>query len=151
MAGSVTFVEEIYDSPTDWVARHIDKYVASDGDQGHVFYGVPALLLTTRGRRSGQLRRTALYYGEAGDEYVVVASNGGSVTHPNWYLNLAAEPRVHVQVRGDTFEAVARTATGAERETLWKLMASLFPTYERYQAKVRREIPVVVLSRAADG
>lgn len=145
--GSVLGVEEIYDSPTDWVARHIRKYVDSDGLDGQVFYGVPALLLTTRGRRSGKLRRTALYFGEHAGDYVLVASNGGSKGHPNWYLNLADDPRVHVQVGDERFDAVARTATGAEREALWKHMVSVFGQYERYQAKVRREIPVVVLSR----
>ena len=147
MTGSVGGVEEIYDSPTDWVARHIRKYVDSDGAQGQVFYGVPALLLTTRGRRSGQLRRTALYYGERDGDYVLVASNGGSTGHPSWYLNLDAEPQVHVQVGGEEFDAVARTATGAERATLWKHMVEVFDKYEQYQAKVSREIPVVVLTR----
>jgi len=141
-------VEEIYDSPTRWVAKHIRKYVDSDGAQGQVFYGVQALLLTTRGRRSGKLRRTALYYGERDGDYIVVASNGGSKGHPSWYLNLDAEPRVQVQVGGEQFDAIARTATGAERAGLWKLMVEVFDKYEQYQAKVSREIPVVVLTRA---
>jgi deazaflavin-dependent oxidoreductase (nitroreductase family) len=141
-------VEEIYDSPTGWVARHVRKYVDSDGADGQVFYGVAALLLTTRGRRSGKLRRTALYYGERGGDVVLVASNGGSKGHPNWYLNLAADPHVRVQVGDEEFDAVARTATGPEREALWEQMVSVFDKYDAYQAKVEREIPVVVLSRA---
>jgi deazaflavin-dependent oxidoreductase (nitroreductase family) len=141
-------VDEIYDSPTGWVARHIRKYVDSDGADGQVFYGVPALLLTTRGRQSGKLRRTALYYGERDGDYVLVASNGGSTGHPSWYRNLAADPQVRVQVGGEEFDAVARTATGPEREALWRHMVSVFDKYEQYQAKIEREIPVVVLSRA---
>ncbi|HET9141960.1 nitroreductase family deazaflavin-dependent oxidoreductase [Actinophytocola sp.] len=129
------------------MAKHVREYLATDGETGQRFYGVPALLITTRGRRSGKLRRTALYYGQDGDRYVVIASNGGSPEHPNWYRNLAADPTVEVQVGAERFTARARTATGAERATLWKLMAGLFPNYDEYQAKASREIPVVVLDR----
>jgi deazaflavin-dependent oxidoreductase (nitroreductase family) len=141
--------EDVVDSPVGWVARHISSYVDSDGKSGHHFHGVDALLLTTRGRRSGKLRRTALYYGSRHGAYVVVASNGGSVGHPLWYRNLVADPRVTVQVKDDVFEAVARTAAGEERAELWSMMARTFPNYTRYQAMVEREIPVVVLTRSA--
>ncbi|NUT36533.1 MAG: nitroreductase family deazaflavin-dependent oxidoreductase [Hamadaea sp.] len=140
--------EEIIDSPVGWVARHINSYVDSDGVTGHHFHGVDALLLTTRGRKSGKLRRTALYYGVHGDDHVIIASNGGSAGHPLWYRNLSADPRVTVQVKDDVFAAVARTATGDERAELWKHMAGLFPRYDEYQSGTEREIPVVVLSRA---
>ncbi|GLI00979.1 nitroreductase family deazaflavin-dependent oxidoreductase [Phytohabitans aurantiacus] len=141
--------EEVVDSPVGWVARHIGSYVDTDGKSGHHFHGVDALLLTTRGRRSGKLRRTALYYGTRGDDFVLVASNGGSVGHPLWYRNLVADPRVTVQVKDDVFDATARTATGGERAELWDLMAGIFPTYEQYRKKAEREIPVVVLTRSA--
>ncbi|HEX2774734.1 MAG TPA: nitroreductase family deazaflavin-dependent oxidoreductase [Micromonosporaceae bacterium] len=136
---------DIYDSPTGWVAKHIRSYVASGGRDGHLWRGIPTLLLTTRGRRSGKLRRTALIYGRDGDNYLVVASSGGSPGHPAWYLNLAADPRVEVQVLADTFGARARTATADERPALWRTMASIFPMYDRYQAKAGREIPLVIL------
>jgi deazaflavin-dependent oxidoreductase (nitroreductase family) len=139
--------EEIADSPTEWVAKHVHEYLASDGRNGQRFYGVDALLITTRGRRSGKLRRTALYYGRDGDRYVLVASNGGSRTDPNWYRNLVADPEVDVQVGAERFTARARTATGEERSALWRLMAGIFSNYEQYQAKADREIPVVVLDR----
>jgi deazaflavin-dependent oxidoreductase (nitroreductase family) len=141
--------EEVIDSPVGWVAKHINSYVDTDGKSGHRFHGVDALLLTTRGRKSGKLRRTALYYGTRGDDFVIVASNGGSVGHPFWYRNLSADPAVTVQVKDDVFTATARTATGDERVELWKLMSGLFAMYDGYQAKVEREIPVVVLSRTA--
>jgi deazaflavin-dependent oxidoreductase (nitroreductase family) len=141
--------EEVIDSPVGWVAKHINSYVDTDGSTGHRYYGVDALLLTTRGRKSGKLRRTALYYGNRGADYIIVASNGGSVGHPLWYRNLAADPHVTVQVKDDVFTATARTATGDERAELWKLMSERFPKYDEYQAKVQREIPVVVLSRTA--
>lgn len=141
--------EKVVNSPVGWVARHIDSYMDTDGKSGHRFHGVDALLLTTTGRRSGTLRRTALYYGTRDGDYVLVASNGGSVGHPLWYRNLVADPRVTVQVKDDVFDAVARTAVGEERAELWERMVGIFPHYARYQAMVEREIPVVVLTRPA--
>ncbi len=136
----------VVDSPRGWVNEHIRRYLATGGADGHDWKpGVPTLLLTTRGRRSGLLRRTALIYGRDGDAYVVVASQGGDPRHPAWYLNLEADPDVHVQVRAEEFAARARTATGAERERLWRDMARIWPPYEDYQRKTDREIPVVVL------
>jgi deazaflavin-dependent oxidoreductase (nitroreductase family) len=140
--------EQITDSPTGWVNEHIKTYLESDGAQGHHYYGYDALLLTTRGRKSGTLRRTALYYGKDAGTYVVVASNGGAQQHPLWYLNLGVDPRAEVQVGAERFSAEAHTATGPERERLWGLMASIFPKYNEYKARARREIPVVVLRHA---
>ncbi|GAA4461957.1 nitroreductase family deazaflavin-dependent oxidoreductase [Phytohabitans houttuyneae] len=141
--------DKVVDSSVGWVARHINSYVDTDGKSGHRFHGVEALLLTTRGRRSGALRRTALYYGTWDGDYVLVASNGGSVGHPLWYRNLVADPRVTVQVKDDVFDAVARTAAGEERAALWDRMVGICPKYAQYQAMVQREIPVVVLTRSA--
>jgi deazaflavin-dependent oxidoreductase (nitroreductase family) len=137
--------EEILDSPTGWVARHIRGYVETDGKRGHNWHGVRTLLLTTRGRKSGKLRRTALIYGSDGDRYVVVASKGGARDHPSWYLNLAEDPEVELQVGADKFAARARTATAEEKPPLWRLMASIWPDYDKYQAKTERDIPVVIL------
>jgi deazaflavin-dependent oxidoreductase (nitroreductase family) len=139
--------EEITDSPTGWVNNHIRQYVESDGATGHRFYGHDALLLTTRGRKSGKLRRTALYYGQDGDRYLLVASNGGSRTHPAWYLNLVENPDVEVQVGADKFLAWARTASPDEKPRLWEKMTKVFPTYERYQKGNSREIPVIIVER----
>jgi deazaflavin-dependent oxidoreductase (nitroreductase family) len=137
---------QVVDSPRGWVNRHIQRYVATGGADGHEWRpGVPTLLLTTRGRRSGLLRRTALIYGRDGDAYVVVASQGGDPKHPAWYLNLEADPAVHVQVAAEEFDARARTATGEERARLWREMAAIWPAYDDYQRKTDREIPVVVL------
>lgn len=139
---------KIVDSPTPWVAKHIRSYVDSNGQNGHLFHGMPTLLLTTRGRRTGVRRRTALIYGEAGDTYLVVASNAGERNHPGWYLNLTEDPAVDVQIGGEVFPAWARTATDAEKPMLWRQMATIFPTYNDYQAKAGRSIPVVILDRA---
>jgi deazaflavin-dependent oxidoreductase (nitroreductase family) len=141
--------EEVFDNPRGWVARHIRRYVETDGKKGHRWSGVHTLLLTTRGRRSGKLRRTALIYGRDGDRYLVVASRGGAKNHPSWYLNLAANPEVEVQVGADRFTARASTATGDEKSRLWRSMASIWPEYDRYQAKTERDIPVVILERLA--
>jgi deazaflavin-dependent oxidoreductase (nitroreductase family) len=133
------------DSPTRWVAKHVREYVETDGRKGHRWNGVDTLLLTTRGRTTGKLRRTALIYRRDRGRYVVVASNGGSKGHPNWYLNLSADPKVSVQVAGERFDATARTATARQKPRLWREMVSIWPEYERYQTRTEREIPVVIL------
>lgn len=140
--------EEIIDSPTGWVGDHIRMYVESNGQKGHHWRGMTTLLLTTRGRKSGQLRRTALIYGQDGDRYLIVASNGGSDHHPLWYLNLADDPQVELQVGAETFRAIARTANPEEKPRLWQIMTKIFPTYDGYQTKAGkagREIPLVIL------
>jgi deazaflavin-dependent oxidoreductase (nitroreductase family) len=138
--------DEVHDSPTGWVAQHIHQYVETDGRSGHEWRpGVPTLLLTTRGRKSGLRRRTALIYGQDGDRYLVVASRGGSPEHPAWYRNLTEHPEVHIQVGADRFAARARTATADEKPRLWQLMTAIWPDYDNYQTKTSREIPVVIL------
>jgi deazaflavin-dependent oxidoreductase (nitroreductase family) len=144
--------EQVVDSPQGWVARHIKRYVDSDGATGHEWRpGVYTLLLTTRGRRTGKRRRTALIYGRDGDRYLVVASVGGSAKHPAWYLNLREHPEVELQVGAERFKARARTADEAEKPRLWSLMTSIWPAYEGYQRKTRRDIPVVILERTGPG
>lgn len=141
----MTGPEGVVDSPVVWVAEHIRQYEDSDGTQGHLWRGLPTLLLSTRGRRSGMWRRTALIYGRDGDNYLVVASNGGAASHPLWYLNLVDHPLVRLRVGADRFDARARTATAVEKQRLWPVMAGIFPTYDRYQAGTGRDIPLVVL------
>jgi deazaflavin-dependent oxidoreductase (nitroreductase family) len=139
---------EVRDSATAWVAKHTREYVESDGKKGHKWHGVRCLVLTTTGRRSGDRRRTTLIYGTDGDDYVVVASRGGNRNHPQWYLNLVADPNVHVQVGAERFDSRARVAPPKDRQRLWPVMVKIWPDYERYQARTDREIPVVVLERS---
>ena len=140
--------EEVTDSPTGWVAKHVHRYVETDGREGHEWRGVPTLLLTTRGRKSGKLRRTALIYGKDGEErYLLVASKGGAPEHPSWYLNLTEHPEVEVQVGADKFAARARTADAQEKPRRWRVMASIWPDYDGYQKKTGRDIPVVIVER----
>lgn len=147
----MTAKKQIFDSPRGWVRSHIQEYVESDGRKGHRWRGLPTLLLTTRGRKSGKLRRTALIYGQDGDNYLVVASDGGAPKHPLWYLNLVEDPTVEVQVGVDTFNAHARTVTAREKPRLWKLMSKIYPHYDKYQeraSKAGRDIPVIILEPA---
>jgi deazaflavin-dependent oxidoreductase (nitroreductase family) len=137
--------DTVFDSPTGWVARHVRGYVESGGAKGHRWHGATTLLLTTRGRRTGKLRRTALIYGRDRGRYVVVASNGGARRHPSWYLNLVANPDVRLQVGPDLLTARADTATVRQKPRLWRLMVSIWPEYERYQTRTSRDIPVVIL------
>lgn len=140
--------EQIHDSPTDWVNEHTRQYVESGGADGHDWNGVPTLLLTTTGRKSGLRRRTALIYGVDDAAYVVVASKGGAPDHPAWFLNLQANPDVELQVGAEVFAARARVTAGAERERLWQALAQIWPAYNEYATKTDRQIPVVVLDRA---
>jgi len=131
----------------DWIAEHLKKYLATNGADGHIWRGVPTLLLTTTGRKSGAKQQLPLIYGKDGDRYVIVASRGGAPDHPGWYKNLVAKPAVQLQVAADRFAARAETAKGDERTRLWKLMTGIWPAYDEYQTKTSREIPVVVLER----
>jgi deazaflavin-dependent oxidoreductase (nitroreductase family) len=129
--------------------EHVDRYVATDGEEGHDWRnGTSILILTTTGRHSGVKRSTPLIYGKHGDDYLIVASKGGADDPPAWYLNLEDNPEVEVQVKGDRFKARARTASPEEKPELWQTMTSEWPDYDAYQKRTDREIPVVVLERA---
>jgi deazaflavin-dependent oxidoreductase (nitroreductase family) len=138
----------------DWIQDHVKRYTASDGADGYLWDSsigggkgmIATLLLTTVGRRSGNVLTLPLIFGRSGDDYVIIASKGGAPTHPAWYLNLQANPEVKLQVKAEKFKARARTATGAERTALWSRMVEIFAPYARYQEKAGREIPVVVLA-----
>jgi deazaflavin-dependent oxidoreductase (nitroreductase family) len=127
--------------------EHVRRYRETGGEEGYHWNGVRTLILTTTGRRSGAERSKGLIFGEDGGRYVVVASNGGAPRHPEWYLNLTANPEVEVQVKDQRFHAKARTAQGQEREQLWGLMARIWPGYDQYQRRTDRRIPVVILER----
>ena len=144
----MTSEQEIVDSPTEWVADHIARYVQSNGEDGHMWQGVPTLLLTTVGKVSGANRRTALIYGRIGYDYVIVASKGGHPTHPLWYNNLVSQPTVRLQVGAEVFDATATTmAEGSDRDTAWAEMVVIWPGFAKYQEKTDRRIPLVQLQR----
>lgn len=137
-----------------WMLDHANRYLSSGGTDGHMYKTtipdgrelvVPSLLLTTRGRKSGESFIFPLFYGTEGNSYFIVASKGGAPEHPGWYRNLVANPEVEVQVGTRKFKARARTATGEERARLWTKSLEFWPPYADYQRNTAREIPVVVL------
>ncbi len=130
-----------------WITEHMNRYLETNGEDGHDWRGVTTLLLTTTGRKTGEPLQLPLIYGIDGDRYLVVASKGGAPKHPAWYLNLVANPDVEVQVKADKFKAKARAATAEEKPPLWAKMAKLFPNYTEYQSRAGRDIPVVILTR----
>ena len=127
--------------------EHVDRYVATDGEEGHDWQGTTALILTTTGRRSGEPRSTPLIYQEHDGTYLVVASKGGADEPPAWYRNLEEQPEVTVQVKADRFRARARVAATEEKDEMWRKMTAAWPAYDEYQKKTDREISVVVLER----
>ena len=132
---------------SDWNTKVIEEFRSNEGRVAS-FARQPLLLLTHRGARSGTLRTNPLAYFRDGDDYVIVASQGGAPEHPGWYRNLGKEPEVELQVKDDRFRGRARTAaSGEERERLWRLMAEIWPHYDTYATRTDREIPVVVVER----
>ncbi len=135
-----------------WMSDHVNTYLA-DGEAGHLWDAslgggegmLTTLLLTTKGRKSGKTLILPLIYRPSGDGgYCVIASKGGAPAHPAWFLNLQANQDIHLKVANDEFKAVAKIASGDERERLWTLMENYFAPYARYKTATDREIPVVV-------
>ncbi|MGW1888039.1 nitroreductase family deazaflavin-dependent oxidoreductase [Streptomyces sp. NPDC001970] len=138
----------VVDSPDRSVEEHVRRYIATNGQSGYMEGGCTNLILTYKGRRSGNLYRTGLFFGEDDGRYILVASGSAIThTHPQWYLNVVANPEVQVQVLAERFAVRASTAEGEERARLWKLMTDRAPIYHTYEARTRRVIPVVVLER----
>jgi deazaflavin-dependent oxidoreductase (nitroreductase family) len=128
--------------------EHVRAYRESNGEHGYNWRGTTILLLTTKGSRSGEERTTPLIHRTDDGNWVIVASKGGAPDHPSWYKNLVANPDdVTIQDRGEVVPVLARTAAGDERDRLWGLMTAVWPAYDEYQRKTKREIPIVVLER----
>ena len=134
-------------SPWDFVAEQVRQYEETGGREGGTLEGKPCVILTTRGRRTGKLRKTALMRVEHDGAYAVVASLGGAPKHPVWYLNLVADPEVTLQDGDAVSDRRARVVTGDERDEWWARAAEVWPPYDEYQTRTDREIPVVVLDR----
>ncbi|MBT2411160.1 nitroreductase family deazaflavin-dependent oxidoreductase [Streptomyces sp. ISL-12] len=139
-------------SPTQWVREQVELYERSGGTEGTTLRdtGLPVILLTTRGAKSGKLRKTPLMRVEHDGRYAVVASLGGAPKHPVWYFNVKADPRVELQDGAVKRDFTAREVTGAEKAEWWERAVAAFPDYADYQKKTDREIPVFVLE-PADG
>jgi deazaflavin-dependent oxidoreductase (nitroreductase family) len=126
--------------------EHVTRYRETDGDVGYLWNGATALLLTTTGRRTGERRTSPLIFARDGGDYLVVASMGGAPRHPQWYLNITADPDAEIQVRGDRIPVRARTASADEKQRLWRIVTEQWPNYDVYQSRTDRDIPVVVLT-----
>jgi deazaflavin-dependent oxidoreductase (nitroreductase family) len=131
-------------SPWEPIADHVERYLATDGRDGAEWEGAEVIILSTIGRRSGQLRRTPLIRVRDGDRYLVVASMGGAPSHPLWYLNMVENPDVVVQDRAEVHHLVARVATPEEKARLWPIAVEAWPDYDAYQASTDRDIPLVI-------
>lgn len=125
---------------------HVRAYRESGGEVGYLWNGVPTLLLTATGRRTGRKLTSPLIFARDGDDYLIVASMGGAPRHPNWFLNLQAKPEAEIQVKAETLPVVARAASATEKPRLWKIVTDVWPNYDVYQSRTDRDIPVVVLS-----
>lgn len=126
---------------------HVALFRVSRGRIGaRIGKRLPVLLLTTTGRKSGKRRTTPLLYVEDGGRYVVVASVGGAPKHPAWYLNLKDDASATVEVGSRRLAVRAETAEPDERARLWQSVTAMYPTYDAYQAKTSREIPIVILA-----
>jgi deazaflavin-dependent oxidoreductase (nitroreductase family) len=136
----------MFTSPRDFNARIIDEFHANGGRVGGPFENAPLLLLHHTGAKTGIARINPLGYFTDGDRYVIVASNGGSSTNPDWYHNLRAYPGVAIEVGTDTIHAVAGEASGEERERLFDAIAAAATQLAKYQAQTDRLIPVIVLT-----
>jgi F420H(2)-dependent quinone reductase len=139
-------------SPSRWVREQVETYEESGGERGNTLLdtGLPVIILTTRGNKTGKLRKTPLMRVEHGGEYALVASQGGAPTNPVWYYNLDADPTgVTIQDGPEPIEVRVRKVEGQERAEWWELAVAAYPPYAEYQTRTDRQIPVFVATRAA--
>ncbi|GHH63999.1 MULTISPECIES: nitroreductase family deazaflavin-dependent oxidoreductase [Streptomyces] len=138
-------------SPTKWVRDQVELYESSNGTEGTTLMdtGLPVIVLTTVGAKSGKIRKTPLMRVEHDGTYAAVASLGGAPKHPVWYHNVVADPHVELQDGGTRQDMTAREVTGEEKAQWWERAVAAYPAYADYQTKTDREIPVFVLEPAA--
>jgi len=136
-------------SPTQWVRDQVTLFESSGGTKGTTLRGMPVILLTTLGVKSGRIRKTPLMRVEHGGTYAAVASLGGAPKNPVWYYNVVADPRVELQDGPVRQDMTAREVTGDEKAVWWARAVEAYPDYADYQTKTDREIPVFVLEPAA--
>ena len=149
MSDSTSSGDDYEPSPSDRVRRQVRDYESSGGTQGNTMRGLPVVILTMRGARTGRLRKVPLMRVEHDGRYAAVASLGGAPQNPLWYRNLLADPRVEVQDGARVRSMVAREVTGDEKAVWWRRAVDAFPDYAGYQARTGRQIPVLVLEPAA--
>jgi deazaflavin-dependent oxidoreductase (nitroreductase family) len=138
---------EYVPSPSERARRQVERYESSGGTEGTLLMGKPCVILTTRGAKTGKVRKVPLMRVEHEGAYAVVASLGGAPKHPVWYYNVVAHPEVELQDGPAKHEYVAREVTGDEKAVWWERAVAAWPDYARYQTRTDREIPVFVLER----
>ena len=146
----MTLTGEYEPSPQKWVRDQVARYEATDGREANTLRdtGLPVVLFTTRGKKSGKIRKMALMRVEHDGAYAMVASQGGAPEHPSWYFNLKADPEaLMVQDGADLFDATARELEGEEREIWWNRAVAAYPNYAVYQTRTDRLIPVLLAER----
>lgn len=139
-------------STQQWVADQVELYERSGGTEGLTLRntGLPVIIVTTRGRKTGAIRKTPLMRVADGDNYILIASQGGAPKHPQWYYNLKADPFVEIRDKTEVYHMHVREVIDpVERERLWAIAVKAYPPYEEYQAKTRRLIPVFLAEPAA--
>lgn len=139
-------IGEYEPSTSAWAREQAERYEATGGAEANLLRGVPIIVLTTVGSRSGRLRKTALMRVEHDGEYVVVASKGGAPEHPVWYGNMVKEAHVELQDGPEKKDYTARVLEGEERDLWWERAVAVWPDYAEYQTKTEREIPLVHLT-----
>jgi F420H(2)-dependent quinone reductase len=143
----VPLIGDYEPSPSDWVREQVETYERSNGQEGNTLLdtGMPVIIVTTRGHRTGKLRKTPLMKVEHGGEYALVASKGGAPEHPEWYHNLVADPTaVMIQDGPEPRDALVREVDGDERAEWWERAVAAYPPYAEYQENTDRKIPVFV-------
>ena len=149
MAHSAKFDGTYGPSTWDWVREQADDYEASAGSEANTLRdtGLPVIVMTTVGHKTGLVRKVPLMRVEHEGEYAIVGSKGGAPAHPGWYHNLMADPTVLIQDGPEPFETTVRLITGAERDEWWERCVEAFSPYAEYQAKTDREIPLFITAR----
>jgi F420H(2)-dependent quinone reductase len=138
-------MSEYIPSPREWVAKQVELYEGSGGTDGLTLRdtGLPVIIVTNRGRKTGAIRKTPLMRAVDGQNYILVASQGGAPKHPQWYLNLQAEPNVEIRDKTEVYQMRVREITDpAERKRLWDIAVEAYPPYQEYQNRTKRIIPV---------
>jgi deazaflavin-dependent oxidoreductase (nitroreductase family) len=142
----MTPADEYAPSPSDWVRKQVEEYESSGGEKGNTLLdtGWPIIIVTSRGNKTGKIRKNPVMRVEHGGEYAIVASKGGAPSNPTWFNNLVADPAVKIQDGPEPFDAVVRLVEGDEKEIWWRRAVEAYPPYAEYQTRTDRQIPVFV-------
>ena len=137
-------MNEYEPSPWEPIADHVERYIATNGEDGFMWEGGEIIILTTTGAKSGKERRTPLIRVTDGERYFVVASMGGAPQNPQWFHNMVANPEVTIQDRADVHQMAARVASPEEKAKYWPIAIAAWPDYDKYQQSTERDIPLMI-------